>query len=340
MFWGAVPADPKMIALRLVGGYLIPVLVYWIARQAPLDRGKISLLNGVLAGLGIYLGISGVLEITGQWWAVFPAHIADPAVGLHFGRARGPMVHAVSYGMYLGVGLLALWAWQRQLGRLGRLLLLLPVPVMLAGIYYSYTRSVWLGAGLGLLLMLGLTLHGAWRKLVLGGMAAAGLLLAVTQMGNLVNFRRELPGSYTEKSVELRGETAYVSWKMFLDRPLLGFGFDQYPKAKLDYLADRSTHLNLEATRTYVHHNTFLSLLTETGLVGLGLFLAILAIWGRTAWRLARDPQTSRLGPDPRGAVPWRHRSICLPGIVPRAQLSVDGQRPALLPGRHHHRAL
>ncbi len=30
-------------------------------------------------------------------------------------------------------------------------------------------------------------------------------------------------------------------------------------------------------------------MLTETGLVGLGLFLAILALWGRTAWRLASD---------------------------------------------------
>ena len=82
---------------------------------------------------------------------------------------------------------------------------------------------------------------------------------------------------------------AYVSWKMFLDHPLLGAGFDQFLKGKLPYLADRTTSLNLEATRLEVHHNTFLSLLTESGLVGLGLMLAVLILWGRTAWRLARD---------------------------------------------------
>ena len=199
------------------------------------------------------------------------------------------MVHAVSYGMYLAVGLLATLVWSWRLNRLGRLLRLLPVPVMLAGLYFSYTRSVWMGTGLGLLVVLGLMLRGIWRPLVLGGMVCAGLLVAATRMESLVSFERELPASYTGKSVELRGEIAYISWKMFLDHPLLGCGFDQYPKAKLPYLADRSTSLNLEATRTYVHHNTFLSLLTETGLVGLGLFLAVLALWGRNAWQLARN---------------------------------------------------
>ena len=79
--------------------------------------------------------------------------------------------------------------------------------------------------------------------LVVGGMISAALLLAATKMDSLVSFDRELPGSYAGKSVELRGEMAYVSWKMFLDHPLLGFGFDQFLKAKLPYLADRSTSL-------------------------------------------------------------------------------------------------
>ena len=181
--WGQVPVNPKSLVLRLVGGYAIPFLVYWIARQTVLDRREISQIHGFFAVLGVYLGVTGLLEITGQWWAVFPAHIADPAVGLHFGRARGPMVHAVSYGLYLGVGLLAAWIWQWRFHRLGRLALLLPAPVMLAGVYGSYTRSVWMGVGLGLLLVLALTLHGAWRWLVVGGTISAAMLLARDQDG-------------------------------------------------------------------------------------------------------------------------------------------------------------
>ena len=77
----------------------------------------------------------------------------------------------------------------------------------------------------------------------------------------------------------MRSSFAYVSWHMFLDRPIFGFGFGQFPMAKCAYLADRTTDLDLESIREYVHHNTFLSVLTETGLVGLALYLAILAGW-------------------------------------------------------------
>ncbi|HEV3021507.1 MAG TPA: hypothetical protein VGX76_03545, partial [Pirellulales bacterium] len=58
----------------------------------------------------------------------------------------------------------------------------------------------------------------------------------------------------------------------------------------VNYLADRSTDLPLEKARRYVQHNTFLSLLAETGIVGAGLFIALLIVWGRGAWRLWRAP--------------------------------------------------
>lgn len=276
---------------RLVAGYLIPFAIYWMARQSPLDRSKLSLLAGTLTCLGVYLAVTGLLEIGEQWWAVFPGYIADPEVGMHFGRARGPMVSAISFGLYLGVCILAAWLWRSRHRRLGQLVTVALMPVMLAGIYFSYTRSVWMGAGLGLMIVLGLTLRGLWRPLVLGGMASAALLLAVTQMDKLKALEREQPAADSSSSVDLRVGFAYLSWTMFRDRPLWGVGFGQFPDAKLPYLADRSTSLNLEDLRPYCHHNTFLSILTETGLIGLGLFLAVLASWAWTAWNLVRDPQ-------------------------------------------------
>ncbi len=336
--WSAVPADSKSLGFRLLGGYAVPLAIYWIARQIPLDRGRISLLHGVLAGLGVYLGVTGVLEITGQWWAVFPAYIADPNVGLHFGRARGPMVHAVSFGLYLGIGLLAAWLWQWRFGRLGRLLVLLPAPIMVAGLYGSYTRSVWIGAVVGILLVLGLTLRGQWRTLVVGSMIAAALLLAVTKMDSLVNFDRELPAAYAGKSVELRGEMAYVSWKMFLGPPLVGCRFRSVLQSQAP-LPGRPLHQ--PPPRSHPRPGTPQHLpqpadRKRTGGPG--------AHAGRSgplgADRVAHGPRPgpAPLGPSPSGPHHRRPGPLRLPSPLPRTQLPADGQHRAVLPGRHHHR--
>ena len=150
--WVSLHGSRLEPVFRMVGGYLIPFAVYWIARQSSLDRSKCSLIHGTLVCLGVYLAVTGLLEIAGQWWAVFPRHIADPKIGLHFGRARGPMVHSVSFGLHLAVCLLAAWTWQWRFGRLGKLGIAVLVPLMLAGIYFmlkTEKHTVCKNCGLG-----------------------------------------------------------------------------------------------------------------------------------------------------------------------------------------------
>ena len=109
-------------------------------------------------------------------------------------------------------------------------------------------------------------------------------------------FKRDksLTAEKTAESVELRPILAVVAWNMFLDRPLFGCGYSQYKLEHPNYLSDRSTDLPLERARGYIPHNVVFSLLTETGLVGLGLFVSLLFFWACDAWRLWRD-QTSPL---------------------------------------------
>jgi O-antigen ligase len=290
--WAGSRQDPYVPFWRLINGYLIPFTLYWIVRQAPLGRAQVALVQGVLVALGLYLGVTGILEVTGQWWAVFPKHIADPDVGLHFGRARGPMVHAVTFGHYMGVCVLAAWVYRWRFGRVGRAVLLLLLPVLLTGLACSFTRSVWIGISLGTLIVLCLTLSGLRRWWVLSAAGVAALLLATTQLDALMSFQREDSAADSRRSVSMRASFTYVSWRMFLDRPLLGVGFGQFREAKWPYLDDRRTDLDLESIREYIHHNTFLSLLTETGIVGLAIFLAVLALWARAAWRLVYDPRS------------------------------------------------
>lgn len=300
--------DKSSIPQHYINGYLTPLVLYWIGRQANLSERTATGLLVALVGFGVYLAFTGLCETAGAWSLVFPRYISNPNLGLHFGRARGPMVHAVSYGIYLATSLLCVWLYRERLPWRWQIIAVLALgPLMAAAIFYTKTRSVWLGAGTAIFLLLALTLRGRVRLAVLGSMVAAALAVGVTKMDTLKGLKREGTVSDTRQSADMRKSFAYTSWKMFQDRPLLGFGFGQYARAKLPYLTDQQTDLQLEQIRKYVHHNTYLAVLTETGLAGFSLLVAVQLSWAWASWKLVRDPQSP----------PWsRRQGLLMLGVL------------------------
>ncbi len=283
-------AAGKVSLWQLVAGFLMPMIVYWIARQSPIDQRTLVTTYVVLVLMGVYLSVTALAEITKQWWLVYPSYIADPTVGIHFGRARGPMVGSQTLGLYLDVCLLCLWMMRRHVGRVGTLILILLIPLFLAAIYVTYTRCVWIGAGLCGLLVLALPMSNRRRAVFVSSALAVAVFVAVFQWESLIRMEREGGAAGSELSAKSRVSFAYVSWKMFLDAPLLGVGYGQFQQAARPYLSDRTTSLYLEDIRNEPNHNTPLAMLTETGLIGFGLFLAILVGWTIQSWRMWRNP--------------------------------------------------
>jgi O-antigen ligase len=252
--WRAASTDVS-VTMRLANGFIIPAMIYMIARQAKLSEGNVSFVH----------------------------------VGL-----RGPALQSSVNGSVMVMCLGALWvtyAWQMRGSRTGLLLAILSVPIFATAVYFTYTRSVWLGAAVAGTIVLGLTLQGRWRPLILGGLTAVALLAIVTQWDSLVAFRREDSAAVTRESTYMRASFAYVSLQMFKDRPLRGVGFGQFTRRNRTYLSDRSTALHLESIRGYVHHNTPLCVLVEMGLIGLLVYLAFFAAWLRNGWRLWKNRQ-------------------------------------------------
>jgi len=137
-----------------------------------------------------------------------------------------------------------------------------------------------------LALIAALTLPWRLRLVTLGGAATVGLLVAIVSWDSLVGFDGGRSAGETRDSTSMRTTFAYVSYQMAMDHPVFGCGFGQYLGAVGPYLEDRSTNLSLGHIRDHLHHITPLSILVETGVIGLGLFLAMLAAWARDAWRL------------------------------------------------------
>ena len=172
------------------------------------------------------------------------------------------------------------------------------------------TRTVWMGAGLSVAVIAAATMPRCWRLPVLGGALLAAVLVVGTHWDNLVAFKRDrdLTARETANSVYVRPVLAVLAWHMFLDHPLFGCGFDQYSRRHQDYLADRSTTYGPGNARGNMPHNVLMAVLTETGLVGLGLFRRSCWLCGaRDAWRLwtRSSPRLPEGGRAAAGAAPF-----------------------------------
>lgn len=279
---------------RLVMCFLVPALLYWFARDASLSPRAWKATLAVLAGLGIYLALTALAEVADAWSLVFPRYIADPTLGIHFGRARGPELNSASLGVYLTVCLWCAWFLRPEVRRSWQLVLLGAVPLMAAGILATYTRSTWIGLISSAAVVAFLQLPKQWRIPLFGLTGLGGVLIMAILWQDVIGLKREGTAEESGHSVDQRTSFAYISWNMFKDHPVFGVGFGRFYDQKLPYLSDRSQPFELDSIRQLHHHNTLLSFLTETGMIGLSAFLALLAAWARVAWSLLLDTSLAR----------------------------------------------
>lgn len=275
---------------RLAFSFGLPGLLYWIASQTAPTKREWKIVLTMFVVLGTYLGITAMMEVAGKWSLVFPRYIADPNLGIHFGRARGPSLNSASLGIFLTSCLWCGWLLLPQMRqRWQQLAILAVLPLMALGVLLTYTRSTWIGLAASGLVVALVQMPRRWRPTALLAAVVGGVLVAGVSWSYIVGLEREGTAAESHHSVDQRQSFAYVSWQMFKDYPIFGVGFGRFYDRKLPYLSDRRQEVELESIRLLHHHNTLLSLLTELGMVGLAVFLALLAAWARYARMLASD---------------------------------------------------
>ena len=271
--------------------YMMPVGMYWVASRCNLTERSQQWVLGFFVLLGVYLSLTGICEVK-EWSAlVFPRYIMSADTTEFLGRARGPYLNPVGNGIYLSACLAAtcLW-WFRVQGR-SRLLLAALALLNGVGLFCTLTRSVWLGAGVMLVALAALIVPPRHRaRVVLASLIFATIAVTVS-WSSLQQFKRDKHVSATEmaKSAGLRPILAAYAFEIFRDHPLTGCGFGQYAHTNVDYLTRRTFDVPMEKAKGYMQHNVFLSLLSETGLIGLTLFVVLLSLWSWDGWQLCND---------------------------------------------------
>ncbi len=282
--------------MHLLNGYLVPAFLFVLIRHSDLGPRTLWPAIAVILLFGVYLSLTAVLEITKQWSLVFPQYIGDPKLGIHFGRARGPMLQSVRLGVCLNFCLAVLWTfpvWIYSRERWAWLMAIGLTPLFMLAIMLTYTRSVWMATGAIVIILLSTILQGKARTLTLGTLFMSAIVGGLVLGPSLVAFKREYSEAETFESTKMRGAFAYVSMQMFKDSPITGFGFNQFQVYNRPYLDDRTTNIRLESIRGYVHHNSYLSLVVDLGLIGGTLYLIAAISLIRNCWVVWKHPTAS-----------------------------------------------
>ncbi len=240
---------------------LLPFALFFIAPAAfPTERER-NILLSTLVGVGLYLGITAVLETTGPASLIVPGYIADPSVGIHFGRARGPFVEAAGDGLAMfGCGVaaaIALARWRR-----GRWLAWAALLACVFGVVYCLTRQVWVAAALG-------TVAGMVARRELRVWLIPAALVGVVAVGGAIAL---VPGLSERASTRVndrrpvwdRLNSDNAALRMIADRPLLGHGWYTFGTESLRYYRQAPDRPVTTVGRV---HNVFLSYAAELGVL-------------------------------------------------------------------------
>ena len=171
-----------------------------------------------------------------------------------------------------------------------RLLLILAIPVLLAGLFATESR----GGFLAVAVVIVVALIVVKRRVYL--MSFVVVLIAFGAVWLAAN-----PGAWHRISgIDSQGngrtDLWQVGWEIASDHPVVGVGVANYRVYSPDYVRrpGQLQFVNLIAERSLVVHNSYLQTLTEMGAVGVALLVAIVLSSLVAALRAAREFERKR----------------------------------------------
>jgi putative inorganic carbon (HCO3(-)) transporter len=254
----------------------VPFVLFLLAPVIFTSARRRSQLLAFLVGTGLYLGITALFEAVNLDALVFPHYITNAALGIHADRARGPFLEAVGNGTALYVGIVAsaiaflTWKvrWQRGVAAFTG-------AVCTAGLIFTLTRSVWLGALVATVVTM--VFARELRRYLLPAVVGAALVVGVSFAGIPGLADKARAREEQKESVWDRYNLNHAAINMFHARPLVGFGWNTFPEIGTDYFTLGPTY-PLSAGVGFGVHNEYLSNLAELGLIGTALWLVPLVV--------------------------------------------------------------
>ena len=242
--------------------FVVPFAMFWVAAMSFRSEHSLLLLERFCLLVLVYLIFTAIASFAGIRELVFPRYILDESLGIHADRARGPFLQAVANGVALNLlGLLALdWCLRkRSRATLTGVLVLLSLAIIA-----TKTRGVWLSFAVSVLWLL--LRNKKMRLRCVVGIVAVASVAGLFFWSDLREERGRLEDRLQDRgTVEFRMAAYQAGWEMFLARPLTGWGTAELQAT----VADR---IHGFRGQSFAVHNTYLEILLEHGICGIGLY--------------------------------------------------------------------
>jgi len=296
VLWASHPANALSKAW---GWYLTAVVVVIVATTVKTPEHVAMVAAGFVAGAvaSVAIGLLGG-GLTSSADAIDRATASEGRLQGGGGDPNYLAAGLVPAGLLAG----ALAAATRHLG--GRVALVLAVAILAVGLAATQSRAGLLAAGLACLATL-VVQRGRAR---LYAVALISLVVGIGAIWFTANPEAWHRITSFDDGGNGRSDLWLIAQRMTADHPLAGVGLGDFPLRSAGYVRDAGAlkYVRLIAERPHVVHNMYLQVLVETGVIGIGLFLAaVLSCIGAT-WRAATlldDAHAARAAVLARGVV-------------------------------------
>jgi len=240
--------------------------------------------------IGFYLGITGIFEHYNLSQFVFPSVIMSSIKGSQVGSgvARGPFLNNAINGMViLMILVIAVYMYYYSLKGKWRFIVGIDIMIMLVCLVFTLSRATWLSA-VFVSLLLFKHFPKTRKHLLFGALIVISFLMLTYNYGMLKPYKKAITRDVpfmewvTNKLMAVnpiydRIELLTASLRTIQEKPLLGHGYGTFSVTERYYNRGKGAPGS---------HNAWLTIAVELGLVGLMLYLAILADIFRVSLRL------------------------------------------------------
>jgi O-antigen ligase/polysaccharide polymerase Wzy-like membrane protein len=268
-------AEAEAPAAQLLEYFLLPfVALVAVVAYAPVETWLPRVLAIVAVALASLFAVVGLVEEATQRLIFYTPSVEIGNAYSSFFRVTSLFRDPSLYGRHvvLGLAVVVVLLWSR---RIGTALAAAIVALLFAGLFFSYSQSS-LTALFAVVLAVAVA---AGDRLV--RIAAVGIAVVLVASGGAFVGSRVASAS-TERITSDRSRRIELTARVIRDHPLVGVGLGSQPRAS-QRLSDRGGPPAL-----YVSHTTPLTVAAELGVIGLLLYLLVVAGEGLALVRLYR----------------------------------------------------